>query len=102
LPKNERREERFSFPTTAIASARPLKTSVFDRSGVSTSTRMCSSGAACECPKCSDRVLHQVHFYDPISIVLAVLVLSAPASLAGFISARRASSIDPMQALRVE
>jgi predicted permease len=46
--------------------------------------------------------LYQVRFYDPISIVLAVLVLSAAAALAGFIPARRASSIDPMQALRIE
>lgn len=43
-----------------------------------------------------------VRFYDRISIVLAVLVLSAAAALAGFIAARRASSIDPMQALRIE
>jgi len=46
--------------------------------------------------------LYQVRFYDPISIVLAVMVLSAAAALAGFIPARRASSIDPMQALRIE
>jgi predicted permease len=46
--------------------------------------------------------LYQVHFYDPTSIVLAVLVLSVAAALAGFIPARRASSIDPMRALRIE
>ena len=46
--------------------------------------------------------LFQVRFYDPGSILLAVLVLSAAAALAGFIPARRASSIDPMQALRIE
>jgi predicted permease len=46
--------------------------------------------------------LFQVRFYDPVSILLAVLVLSAAAALAGFIPARRASSIDPMTALRIE
>lgn len=44
----------------------------------------------------------QVRFYDPGSILLAALVLSAAAALASFIPARRASSIDPMTALRIE
>ena len=46
--------------------------------------------------------LFEVRFYDPVSIALAIVVLSAAAALAGFIPARRASSIDPMQALRIE
>ena len=46
--------------------------------------------------------LYRVHFYDPISLMLAVVVLSAAAALAGFIPARRASGIEPMQALRIE
>ncbi len=46
--------------------------------------------------------LFQVRFYDPLSIGLAVAVLSAAAALAGFLPARRASGIDPMQALRIE
>ena len=46
--------------------------------------------------------LYHVRFYDPISILLAVLVLSAAAAFAGLIPATRASSIDPMRALRIE
>ena len=43
--------------------------------------------------------LFQVRPYDPLSIVIAVAVLSIAAGLAGFLPARRAATIDPMQAL---
>jgi predicted permease len=46
--------------------------------------------------------LFQVRSYDPVSIVIAVVILSAAATLAGFIPAQRAASIDPMEALRIE
>jgi len=46
--------------------------------------------------------LFQVRPYDPLSIVIAVAVLSAAAGLAGFLPARRAATIDPMEALRTE
>ena len=46
--------------------------------------------------------LFEVKPYDPLSIVIAVVVLSAAAALAGFIPARRAASIEPMEALRIE
>jgi len=46
--------------------------------------------------------LYKVRPYDPLSIVLAVAVLSLAAGLAGFIPARRAATIDPMKALRTE
>jgi predicted permease len=46
--------------------------------------------------------LYSVRPYDPASISVAVLVLSVAATLAGFIPAWRAASIDPMQALRFE
>lgn len=46
--------------------------------------------------------LYGVHPYDPISLAAAVLLLSAFAALAGFIPARRAASIEPMNALRTE
>jgi len=46
--------------------------------------------------------LYGVRAYDPLSISIAVLVLSLAAALAGFIPARRAASIEPMQALRME
>jgi len=46
--------------------------------------------------------LYGVKAYDPVTLMLAVLVLSAFAALAGFIPARRAASIEPMHALRIE
>ena len=46
--------------------------------------------------------LFQVRPYDPISLGIAVVVLSAAAALAGFIPARRAASIEPLEALRIE
>jgi ABC-type antimicrobial peptide transport system permease subunit len=39
---------------------------------------------------------------DPLSIVLATLVLAAVAVLAGYIPARRAATYDPVQVLRAE
>ena len=46
--------------------------------------------------------LYNVKPYDPWSIVGAVLILSVAAGIAGFIPARRAASIEPMRALRIE
>jgi predicted permease len=46
--------------------------------------------------------LYGVRIYDPLTLAGAALVLSAFAALAGFIPAKRASSIEPMQALRIE
>jgi len=46
--------------------------------------------------------LYGVRPYDPLSISIAVGVLALAAALAGFIPARRAASIEPMQALRME
>jgi len=46
--------------------------------------------------------LYGVSTYDPLTIALAVLVLSAFAAIAGFIPARRAATIEPMNALRTE
>jgi predicted permease len=46
--------------------------------------------------------LYGVRTYDPLTIVAAVLVLSTFAAIAGFIPAKRASSIEPMHALRTE
>jgi predicted permease len=44
--------------------------------------------------------LYVVKSYDPMSLIVATVVLSAAAALAGFIPARRAASVYPMQALR--
>ena len=46
--------------------------------------------------------LYGVRTYDPISIAAAGLILSGFAAIAGFIPARRAASIEPMNALRTE
>lgn len=46
--------------------------------------------------------LFQVRPYDPLSIALAVAVLSLATAVAGVIPATRAASIEPMEALRTE
>ena len=46
--------------------------------------------------------LYQVRSYDPVSLAIAIVVLSASAAIAGFIPARRAANIEPMTALRTE
>jgi predicted permease len=46
--------------------------------------------------------LYGVRTYDPLTLAAAVLILSAFAAIAGFIPARRAASIEPMNALRME
>ncbi|WP_213806309.1 ABC transporter permease [Granulicella sp. dw_53] len=46
--------------------------------------------------------LYQVRSYDPLSLAIAIAVLSASAAIAGFIPARRAANIEPMEALRTE
>lgn len=46
--------------------------------------------------------LYGVRTYDPFTLAAAVFVLSAFAAVAGFIPARRAASIEPMNALRTE
>ena len=46
--------------------------------------------------------LYGVGAYDPVAFTGATLVLAVCAALAGFIPARRAASIEPMQALRTE
>jgi predicted permease len=46
--------------------------------------------------------LYGVRTYDPLTLAAAVLVLSAFAAIASFIPARRAASIEPMNALRTD
>ncbi len=46
--------------------------------------------------------LYGVKTYDPLTLAGAAVVLSAFAGIAGFIPARRAASIEPMNALRTE
>ena len=49
-----------------------------------------------------DTLLYRVSGYDPLALAGAAVVLALCATLASFIPARRASSIEPMQALRIE
>jgi predicted permease len=46
--------------------------------------------------------LYGVSAYDPLALAAATATLALCAGLAGFIPARRAASIEPMQALRIE
>ncbi|MGH9447329.1 MAG: ABC transporter permease, partial [Terriglobia bacterium] len=46
--------------------------------------------------------LYGIKSHDPLILGVAALVLAACALLAGFVPARRAASIDPVQALRTE
>ena len=46
--------------------------------------------------------LFEVRGYDPLALAGATLMLGFSAAVAGFIPARRAASIEPMQALRIE
>jgi predicted permease len=46
--------------------------------------------------------LYGVGSYDPLSLAGAILVLGFCATVAGFLPARRAASIEPMKALRTE
>jgi ABC-type antimicrobial peptide transport system permease subunit len=47
-------------------------------------------------------MLYGVGGFDPLAMTGAILVLGLCAALAGLIPARRAASIEPMQALRSE
>jgi predicted permease len=46
--------------------------------------------------------LYGVSSYDPLALAAAIGVLSLFAAIAGFVPARRAASIEPMKALRIE
>jgi len=46
--------------------------------------------------------LYQVSDYDPLAFLGTTIVLGICATVAGFIPARRAASIDPMRAVRSE
>ena len=47
-------------------------------------------------------LLYEVKAYDPPAFLAAILLLAICATVAGYIPARRAASIDPMQALRAD
>ncbi len=49
-----------------------------------------------------ESLLYRLSAYDPLSLLAAVGALSLCATLAGFLPARRAASIDPMRSLRTD
>ncbi len=58
--------------------------------------------AALSLSQTASSLLFRMEPTDPTVVVLAVVALAVVALLAGYIPARRASKIDPMQALRYE
>jgi len=58
--------------------------------------------AALYCGYLMKSLLYNVSTYDPLALAGATLVLGFCATMAGFIPARRAASVDPMKALRTE
>jgi ABC-type antimicrobial peptide transport system permease subunit len=50
----------------------------------------------------AEALLYELRPNDPLTIVLATLLLAAVAVFAGYLPARRASKVDPMVALREE
>jgi len=52
--------------------------------------------------KTAASLLYELKPNDPLTIVLATLLLTAVAVLAGYLPARRAARVDPMVALRDE
>jgi len=52
--------------------------------------------------KVAARFLYGINPIDPVSIAVTVALLGATSLLAGYLPARRAAKIDPMEALRYE
>jgi predicted permease len=52
--------------------------------------------------KAAGSLLYGLPWYDPVVVVLSVLVLAGVARAAGFVPALRASKVDPIRALRYE
>ncbi|MBK8006932.1 MAG: FtsX-like permease family protein [Gemmatimonadetes bacterium] len=59
-------------------------------------------GAALGIGKAAKSLLYGLEGNDPLVFVLSMLMLAAVALAAGYAPARRASKVDPMQALRYE
>ena len=59
-------------------------------------------GAAAGLVRLMKSLLFGVSPLDPVSFVAVPLVLVGAAALAGYLPARRAAGVDPMQALRTE
>jgi predicted permease len=52
--------------------------------------------------RAAQSLLYGLEGHDPVVFVLAVLLLAGIAALAGYVPARRAAQVDPMQALRYD
>jgi len=59
-------------------------------------------GAAFALGKTAESLLFGLSPYDPLVVLVSVLVLAAVALAAGFVPAYRASTVDPIKALRYE
>ncbi|MQA91167.1 MAG: FtsX-like permease family protein [Gemmatimonas sp.] len=70
--------------------------------GVLTAGLMIGIAAALALSRLLGAMLFEVSPTDPLSFIIAVVVLTAVSLLATYLPARRASSIDPLEALRLE
>jgi len=60
------------------------------------------AGLTLACSKAASSLLFGLKAHDPLTLLLAVVILGAIAFVASFIPARRATRVDPVVALRYE
>ncbi len=65
-------------------------------------TAMVSSGAGLLLSRSMASLLHQVRGFDPVTYAAVPAVLMTVALVASYLPARRATRIDPIEALRAE
>jgi predicted permease len=97
------RTREFGVRMALGADGRRVRTMVLRQVGIMTAVgAVIGIGAALGLGRAAQSLLFELEGQDPFVIAGAVLVLSLVAAGAGYVPARRASQVDPMQALRYE